>query len=226
MRRSLSNPTGSFLAPTDEKQPVILVEERDQPWYEGISPNQYDEYRQLAWNVALMIVGYPDEAEEVAGKTMYEIERRKHPPSKAEIGAHIRTLARHRAIDSYKSSKHKARMMLKSIVRKNNDDEEYEGIPGSCCTPGAENEVVAKEDLELLILRLKQGLTCLSDMQRICFVLHFVEGMEIKDIAKKLNVSASDASTAVYRAKKHIGKFLIQEKENGKCGKKERRSSQ
>ena len=95
-----------------------------------------------------------------------------------------------------------------SIFHKNADGEEYEVLPESGYSPDVESEVIAKEDFELLMRQLEEGLSHCNELQRVCFVLRFVEGMEPKEVAEKLDIPVAKVSTAVSRAKKRVGKLL------------------
>src|SRR5712691_973210 len=110
MRKSLSNPTGSFPALSIKKeQPVDSIRERDQTWNVGISQDQYAYHYNIAENIAYLILGHQHEAEIVADKTMDELWKHGHPPSKAEVEKHIRVLARCRALDYRNTPMHRFR---------------------------------------------------------------------------------------------------------------------
>jgi RNA polymerase sigma factor (sigma-70 family) len=187
---------------------VDTTEEREQLWLEdnGLNDDLLDAYRRLAWHIAYPIVQDPDEATDVADATMEELV--KHPPPKARFLSYLRRIARDNAIDCYRSSRHKLRAPWNSLFRRNADDEEYRVLPESGYSPDVESEVIAKEDFELLMRQLDEGLRHCNSLQRVCFVLRYVEGMETREIAEKLEIPVGKVSTALSRSKKRIGKLL------------------
>ncbi len=210
MRKSLSNPTGLPLALNIKKgQPVDSIGERDQAWNVGISQDQYAYYYNIAENIAYLILGHYHEAEIVADKALDELWRRECPPSETEVEKHIRVLARCRALDYRDTPMHRLREKCRSLVWGNDDQDEYEAIPESSCTLGAEEEFFYEEEREQFAQRLAEVVSSLNDLQRACFVLRLVEHLKPEEIAKILNVSAETVSTQAYRARNKVKKLLI-----------------
>lgn len=218
MSRSLSNPTDSFFAPNDkEMQPVILIEERDQTWHEGLTQDEYEYYYRQAWNRAYLMVGHQDEADVIADKAIDALRINERPPSKKEIEAYLRVLVTSRALDCLRSPMHRFRDKCQSLLRKNDDDNEYDAIPQSHSCIGAEEEFFYEGDRELFAKQLAQATSRLNDLQRTCFVLRFVEHMKPDEIAKMLNIPVDKVHTQTYRARNRIAKLLshIKKEEGG-----------
>lgn len=209
MRKSLSNPTGSSSALNrKEDQPVGTIEERDQPWDQGLTLDQYGRYYRVTWNVAYLIVGYPDEADIIANKVMDSLWKRHTPPSKAEVEAHLRVMARSRALDCLASPRHKLRVRSKSLVQKDEDEEEYEAMPEQYCSPGAEEEFFSDGEREMFARQFAEALMSLNELQRVCFVLRFVEHIEPEEVVEMLGIPVDTVYTKTYRARKRVAGLL------------------
>ncbi len=210
MRKSLFHPIGSSPALCNKrKQPVGSTEERDHAWYEGLTQDQYDHYYKIAWNVTYLIVGHPHEADIVADKAMDSLWEREHPPSKAEVETHLRVLARSRALDCLASPMHRLRARCRSLIQKDDDEEEYETISEAHRPVGAEEQFFYEEERKLFAQRFAQALTRLNDLQRACFVLRFVEHMKPEEVAETLKVPVNTVYTQTYRARNKVAKLLI-----------------
>jgi RNA polymerase sigma factor (sigma-70 family) len=206
MRQFLSNPTDAFSAPNPKEQPVGSIVERDHIWNQ-LTQDQYDAYYRMAWNVAYLIVGHPLEADIVADKVMAALDTRVHPSSTSEIERHLRVLARSRALDCLASPMHRFRMKCGSLLLQA-DEEEYESVPASQCSIGAEEEFFYEEDRELFAQHFAQALSRLNDLQRACFVLRFVEHIKPEEIAEMLKVPVDTVYTQAYRARNRVAKLL------------------
>jgi RNA polymerase sigma factor (sigma-70 family) len=226
VRRSLSRPIGSFPAPNKE-EPVELMLERDRVWLDGLTADQYRYYYEMALNRAFLIVGNSYEAEVVADKVMDELREGENPPSKGEVEVHLRVLVRSRALDCLRSLRHRIWVRCRSLVYKGEDGEEYEGVPASHCSKGAEEEFFYEQDRELFARRYAQVVSGLGELERVCFVLRRVEGLKPAEIAEILEIPAEEVSTHAYRARNRIAK-LLGEQEAGfeKCGKRGKGASQ
>lgn len=206
MRRSLSDPTVSLPAPNNEEQTVTPILERDQILNHP-AQDQYDYYYRIAWNVAYLIVGHPVEADMVADKVMATLETRERPPSQTEIEKHIRVLARSRALDCLRSPMHRFGAKCGSLIQEDGG-EEYEAVPESYYTIGAEEAFFYEEERDLFAQQFAQAVGCLNDLQRVCFVLRFVECIKPDEIAEMLNIPAETVYTQTYRARNRVAKFL------------------
>jgi RNA polymerase sigma factor (sigma-70 family) len=226
MKKSLSKRAGSSLA-LNKEQPVELKIGRDRPWNQGLTDGQYRSYWMIAQNIAYLIVGNQYEAELVADKVMDELWKREQPPSKAEVEKHLRILTKSRALDCLKSPMHRLQEECRSLVQRGDDEEEYEAIPESYCSRGAEEEFFFEQDRQLFAKQFAEAVSQLSDLQRVCFVLRLVEGLKPEEIAEILNIPATAVSTQAYRARNKVARLLTsQEKEYDKHRKRGRRSSQ
>lgn len=171
----------------------------------------YERYYQMAWNVAYLILGHSFDADAdiVADKVMDEIIKREHLPLKSEIEKHVRILARSRALDHRLSPKYRFRKTIQSIIQRNGDDEEYEVVPESGCSLGAEEEYFYLEEREQFARRFAEAVSRLNDRQRICFVLRFVEGLTPKEITEELRIPVDIVSTEIYRARVKVRQMLV-----------------
>jgi RNA polymerase sigma factor (sigma-70 family) len=212
VKHALSSIAGSLPAPK-EKQPASTQGERDHAWYEGLTQDQYHRHYEAVWKRAYLIVGDPHEADLVANKVMDEIWQRESPPSQADIEAHLRTLATSRSIDRNRTPAHRLRMKCHSIIQKNDEGEEYEALPETRSYPGAEEELLYEYDRERFAQQLAQAIIRLSDVQRSCFVLRFLDLMKPEEIAQRLRIPVDTVYTESYRARNRIAKFLNKQEE-------------
>ena len=81
MKKSLSKRAGSsFVLNSKREEPVDPKVERDQPWNQTLTDDQYRYYYTMARSIAYLIVGNQFEAEFVADKTLDELWKREKPP--------------------------------------------------------------------------------------------------------------------------------------------------
>jgi RNA polymerase sigma factor (sigma-70 family) len=220
MRRSLSHPTGAFLAPNEKELPVGSLVERDRLW-DQLTQDQYDAYYRMVWNVAYLIVGHPLEADIVADKVIATLEMRVYSLSTTELETYLRVLARSRALDCLETPMHRFRMKCRSLIRQVDEEEEYEIIPEAQCSIGAEEEFFYEEERELFAQQFVQAMSSLNDMQRACFVLRFVERIKPEEIAEMLKVPVDTVYTQAYRARNRVARLLTTKREHGNRGKRE-----
>jgi len=219
MRRSLSYPADASSVPNKELSAGSLLE-RDHLW-DQFTQDQYDSYYRIAWNVAYLIVGHPFEADIVADKVMTTLEARVHPPSAIEIETHLRVLARSRALDCLETPMHRFRMKCRSLIMQVDEEDEYEAIPESQCSVGAEEEFFYEEERTLFAQQFAQAMSRLNDMQRACFVLRFVECVKPEEIAEMLKVPVETVYTQAYRARNRIARLLTASKKHVSSSKRE-----
>lgn len=208
MTLPLSQPAGSSPAPNTEKEPATRGRERDRAWNDALTYDQYQHYYKVAWNVAYLTVGNAYEADVVADKVMDELQRREQPPSKEEIYQHLRTLSRSRALDQLRSAMHRLRMLWRPFIRPTLQSEDAEVLPRTPSCAGAEETFFQQEESERFAQQLALAIGSLNDLQRVCFVLRFIDGMKPEDIALLLNVSASKVHTLAYRARNRVATLL------------------
>jgi RNA polymerase sigma factor (sigma-70 family) len=207
MTCSLPQPTGSSPAPNSEKDPAARGRERDQAWNDALTYDQYQHYYGFAWNVAYLTVGNAYEADVVTDKVMDELQRREQPPSQEEIYRHLRTLSRSRALDQVRSARHRLRMLWRPFIRPL-QLEDAEVLPRTPSCAGAEDTFFQQEESERFAQQLALALGSLNDLQRVCFVLRFIDGMKPEDIALLLHVPASKVHTLAYRARNRVATLL------------------
>jgi RNA polymerase sigma factor (sigma-70 family) len=182
--------------------------ERDRTWLQELTADQYRYYYDLASRIAFLIVGNSCEAEIVADKVMDELREGKGSLSSKEIEVHLRVLARRRALDCLKSLRHRMWMGCRPLVSRGEDGEKYEAAFMSLRSKGAEEEFFYEEERDLFARRLARAVSSLKDLQRVCFVLRFVEGLKPAEIAEVLKIPAEEVSTHAYRARNRIAELL------------------
>jgi RNA polymerase sigma factor (sigma-70 family) len=203
--------------------------ERDQVSYEELVRDQerYNNYYRIAWNVAYLILGARSdcEADIVADRAidnaMNTLRKRNSSLLETEFEKHLRVQARCRALDRLDSPMHRCWKRCQSLIRRNGDNEEYEEVPMSYSSPGAEEEFFCEGDRELLAQQFAQAIDTLNDLQRHCFVLRFVESMKPREIAKELRISVKTVYEQTRHAKRRVAELLSEwekksaEKEGG-----------
>jgi RNA polymerase sigma factor (sigma-70 family) len=188
MTTSLSKSPDAF-PPPKAKRSGEQNTERDPAWNENITQEQYTYYYNMAWQIAYLMLKSPQLADTIANKVMEELWSREHPPSTTEIESHIRTLARFRSIDQWRTKGYKLRQTWRSLTQRNGDGEEYEALPELQCGLSAEEEFYSEMESERFVQDLAQAILHLNELQRVCFVLCIMEKMKVAEVATHLQRS-------------------------------------
>ena len=201
--------------------------ERDHTWNKGITQRDYTYYYDMAWQSAYLILKSEHLSDTIANKVMDELWNRTCAPTNTEIESHIRTLARSRSIDVWRTKRYKIRQMWESLTKRNEEGEEYEAFPEILCCASAEDAFYQEQESERFAQGLAQAMLRLNPLQRVCFALCVMEGMKVAEVAERLGIHATKVSDAIRHAKRRIARLLEKERiQDGGQTTKERRSSQ
>jgi RNA polymerase sigma factor (sigma-70 family) len=183
--------------------------EREQPWYEQLTDEEYQFYYNKMWSRAYLALGSENEADAVIDQVIDEVWQYKEPPSKAMIVSVLHQRTTWRIRDRLRSPRHLfLRMRCQSLTLRTHDGEEFEMDVRSDGYPGADEELFRWQKDEATAQQIAQAVISLNERQRTCFFLRFMENMETKEIAKILMMSAATVSTECYRARNKVRKHL------------------
>jgi len=216
-------------SPDYEQEPEVPIQERDQPWFESLTEEQYKYYRQEAWSVAYVFLGQRYVAEEIADAVIGELYQIQKPFSHSQIEAYLRQRAKWRAIDQLRSVHYHHWKHQLPLWRTTEDGEEQEVVPKQLIVDGAEETLLQQleasemdELTERRLAHLHQAILRIKDGERrACFVLRHTYDMKPAAIANELNIPIQKVYVHLRLALTQVRGFMQKlEKQDAKKQKK------
>lgn len=157
----------------------------------------YNLFCKCVYNSSLRIVGNSMEAEEVMQETFLKVFTRPHLLQENEKAMErmLRRIAINHSIDIFR----KRNMHFEEFTERHDS------------TLPDEIEPAEKEQTEITVEMIRQGIRELPEGYRIILSLHLIEGLKYEEIARQLNISASSVRSQYVRARKKLIQ-MIQEK--------------
>ena len=151
----------------------------------------YREHAPRVYALALRLSGSPDEAEDLLQEVFLQVHRKLVSfRGESSIGTWVYRLAFNHCIDFIRGRQTKMNRVTDSL-----DDEQ-------ALAPTAPRETpIARLDLERAIARLPDG--C-----REAFVLHDVEGLDHKEVARALGIAEGTSKSQVFKARMRLRAIL------------------
>ncbi|MEM1221479.1 MAG: sigma-70 family RNA polymerase sigma factor [Verrucomicrobiota bacterium] len=170
-----------------------FVESGDQPSFTGL----VHRHGQLVFGVCYRILQNRHDAEEAAQAAFVQLAvKARKIDSGRPLAPWLHTVARQKALDSYKSRQRRNRRLEQQQRYTMN-----EGMAG-------EPRQVIESEQRALELVIDEAIESLPEMYRAVVVLHYIYGETLAMVADKLNCKPSTVSMRLTRAKEKLGKFL------------------
>ncbi|MRS64563.1 sigma-70 family RNA polymerase sigma factor [Larkinella terrae] len=158
-------------------------------------------YQDKVYNIALVIVQQPEEAEDIAQEVFIEVYQTvRQFREEARLTTWLYRITTSKALAHHRKRKARKRFsILTSLFGLNNEVLHH---PPDFHHPGVSLE--QKEEMKTLFKAIDQ----LADTQKVAFILHYIEEQSHREIADVLEVSVSAVESLLHRAKQNLRKQL------------------
>ena len=149
----------------------------------------YEKYNKLVYRCIYEILNNSHDTEDALQKTWFKVsenmDKIENSNEKMKVG-YICTIAKNTAID---------------LIRKNKESvAEIEFVSEKCSYMDIYKFVELAD--------FKEAIMSLENEYRYAIMLKYAYGYSIKEIAKEMNISETNVGTIIYRAKKHIKRYI------------------
>jgi RNA polymerase sigma-70 factor (ECF subfamily) len=160
-----------------------------------------DRYGALVYRVALGITAAPQEAEEIVQETFLRVFRNmdKFSSEKASFKTWVLTIARNQSINTFKSLRRKAAVLINDAWGAESESEFPLGR-FQASAPDPEAALRTKQELAALHRALKK----LPERQRTALLLKAQEDLSYAEIAQIMDTSASSVESLIFRARRRL----------------------
>jgi len=156
----------------------------------------YQTHRQALIDYACGIVGDHAHAEDLVQDAWLRVEAVERRRLIAEPVGYLYRTVRNLALDVYRARKRSGRRSVEGLVE--------DGNQPTNDSPSPEAVVVARSDLQ----RLLESLNELPERTRRAVILYKVEGLKLREVAARLNVSVALAQALVVDGVEHCAQRL------------------
>ncbi|MCR5773667.1 MAG: RNA polymerase sigma factor [Lachnospiraceae bacterium] len=156
----------------------------------------YKDYHDKVLNYIRSKVGNPEDAEDICSDVFLKVQKKlmDYDEEKASVSTWVYTIARNAVIDHYRT-----RRVAEEIPEELASDDEVD------------NELLNKETLSELAEALKK----LSEEEREVIILHYYEGLSLKDIEQRTGLSYGQVKLRHNSALKELKKLFSGETAKG-----------
>jgi RNA polymerase sigma factor (sigma-70 family) len=183
-------------------EPEEVLNERDINWPEGYSTTEsiYNFYRRLV-NRFHRKLNNSYIAEICADKVIENLVR--NPPLQKQLDAYLNGKSgqvNRRLVDGSRDPRYRQDRLTQSLFEKNeeNESQNEEGIPEKLAQPVVEDTALLNEEL----MELSQAFaSCLTELERACMILRFVDDRSAEEVAEILHIKSNYVDTLVRRAR-------------------------
>lgn len=158
-------------------------------------------YQDKVYNIALVIVQQPEEAEDIAQEVFIEVYQTvRQFREEARLTTWLYRITTSKALAHHRKRKAQKRFsILTSLFGLNNEVLHH---PPDFHHPGVSLE--QKEEMRTLFKAIDK----LADTQKVAFILHYIDEQSHREIAEVMEVSVSAVESLLHRAKQNLRKQL------------------
>ena len=158
-------------------------------------------YQDKVYNMALVIVQHPEEAEDIAQEVFMEVYQTvRQFREEAKLTTWLYRITTTKALAHHRKRKAQKRFsILTSLFGMNNEVLHH---PPDFHHPGVSLE--QKEEMKTLFKAVDR----LADAQKVAFTLHYVDELSHREIAEVMQVTISAVESLLHRAKQNLRKSL------------------
>lgn len=165
------------------------------------------EHQATVYNIALKIMGNPDDAADAAQEALIKIFKNiKKFKGESKFSTWIYRIAHNVCIDEYRKRKNKSSYVTRSL------DEQYEdgenpvlNVPDTSLTP--EEQTLKNERIEML----NKAINSLSPISRTAILLRDVKSFSYEEIAKIQNCSLGTVKSRINRARLQLKEAIMKQ---------------
>ncbi len=187
-------------APMDEETLVALAQQGDIDAFNQL----VSEYQQLAYNVAFRILGNEDKACDATQDAFLRGYRALYQFRGGSFKSWMLRIVTNSCYDQLRAQQRRPTTRISDLV----EDEEHSDL----LEDGAESPESYTERMELGAL-IQQGLSSLSDDQRVVLVMSDIEGMSYGEIAAALSLALGTVKSRLSRARNRMRDYLVARRE-------------